>query len=550
MHKNKYKHLKIRGLKLILITLCLLCNLTYSQKKLNNKNTDSLNYYTMEYKLANEERSLFPEKSYQRLTKCYHYFKQKDKLEKTLQCLITLSDLQKELGKLSLSFEHLWHALYLVKETENNSYKAIIHRKLSYLYSDFNKNKESLFHLQQALNFSKKITPSNKDNQQLNANYLKLATRERQSGNYDIALKYIDSCVFTPTMLKNNSYTLFGAEVERGYLLMKLGKTKEAAKLLQNVKNKAGKKDFKYKSRIYYSLGELKMNMKANDSAIYYFENSLKLIDSLNINKSLSPFILANLSNIYYKKNKTKKAYKLLLAKNKIKDSLTETKNIVYNELFEIKNTYLESIRKKDSLLQQKNTIIEENEQTQFWLKIIIFLVILLAIGLVLISRMRLKLKKTLLDKTETELQSKAQRERSKAKIELKSKELTSYALQLIDKDSAIDELLKVLKEKSPSSYKSLNNKHKKGAKDLWDQFNLRFTEVNSDFYNRLKSKHPNCTSTEQKHLALVKLKFSTKEMARILNIEPHSVHMSRSRIRKKIGLERSESLEDYVSSL
>ncbi|GAA4237970.1 hypothetical protein GCM10022291_26620 [Postechiella marina] len=530
---------------------CLAYSNCYSQKKESKKNIDSTTYYTKTSKTAIRERSLFPEKSYDRLTKCYSYFSKKKDLDKTLLCLVNLSDIQKELGKLSLSFEHLWQAQYLVKETDNYSYKAIINRKLSYLYDNFNKDKESLFHLQQALNYSKKITSkNNQDSHQLNANYLNLAARERQSGNYDEALKYIDSCIFTDKMIKNTSYSLLAAQVERGFLLMKLEKTTEAAQLLNQVKKKSLENNSKFKTRIYYSLGELKTNTKEYDSAIYYFENSLKNIKTSNANKSMSPYILNKLSNLYYLKNKPKKAYKLIIAENRIKDSLSEIKNRVYNELFEIKNTYLESIRKKDSLLEQKNNIIEKNEQTQFWLKIIIFLVILLAVGMILMSRMRLKLKKTLLDKTETELQSKIQKERSKAKIELKSKELTAYALQLIDKDSAIDELLKVLKEKSPSSYKSLNNKYKKGAEDLWDEFNLRFTEVNSDFYNRLKEKHPNCTPTEQKHLALIKLKFSTKEMARILNIEPHSVHISRSRIRKKIGLERADSLEDYVANL
>lgn len=548
MRNTKHKQLKIKIFTLSLFVFCLAYSNSYSQKK---KNIDSTTYYAKESKTAIRERSLFPEKSYNQLTKCYSYFNKKRDLDNVLLCLVNLSDIQKDLGKFSLSFEHLWQAQYLVKKTDNYSYKAIINRKLSYLYDKFNKDKESLFHLQQALNFSKKITSkNNKYSQQLNANYLNLAARERQSGNYDKALKYIDSCIFTDKMIKNTSYSLLASQVERGFLLMKLEKTTEAAQLLNQVKKKSLKKNSKFKSRIYFSLGELKTNTREYDSAIYYFENSLKNIKASNTNKSISPYILNKLSNLYYLKNKPNKAYKFIIAENRIKDSLVEVKKRVYNELFEIKNTYLESIRKKDYLLERKNTIIEKNKQTQFRLKIIIFLVILLAIALILFSKVRLRLKKTLLDKTETELQSKIQKERSKAKIELKSKELTAYALQLIDKDSAIDELLKVLKEKSPSSYKSLNNKYKKGAEDLWNEFNLRFTEVNSDFYNRLKEKLPNCTPTEQKHLALIKLKFSTKEMARILNIETHSIHISRSRIRKKIGLERSDSLEDYVANL
>ena len=95
-----------------------------------------------------------------------------------------------------------------------------------------------------------------------------------------------------------------------------------------------------------------------------------------------------------------------------------------------------------------------------------------------------------------------------------------------------------------------MRNKYKKGSDDLWESFNLRFTEVNGNFYDRLREKHPELSNTEFKHCALIKLNFGTKEMARILNIEPHSVHISRSRIRKKIGLERSESLEKYIEAL
>lgn len=541
----KPKILKNNILNLALLILPLAHNITCAQI------TDSTQYYTKEIKESLKTRILSPEKSYSRLLKSYSYFNKKNDIEQTLNCLINLSDIQKSIGKLNLSFEHLWQAQYLVKDTNNNSYKAIINRKLSLLYDAFKKDREALFHLQQALNYSKKIISKNKENShQLNANYLNLAARERQSGNYNKALKYLDSCFFTDKMVKKSTYTILASNAEKGYLLMKLGETEKASQLLHSVKNKSLQGNSKFKARILYSLGELKANNKEHDSAIYYFENSLKLIKENKEHKNLTPSIFKKLSVLYSLKRKPKKAYSLLLEENKIKDSLVQNKNVVYNDLFKIKNTYLESIRKKDNLLKKQKVTIKKNEQTQFRLKIIIFLVGLLAIGIVLFSRMRLKLKKTLLEKTETELQSKLQKERSIAKIELKSKELTSYALQLIDKDSAIDELLKVLKEKSPSSYKSLNNKYKKGAEDLWDEFNLRFTEVNSDFYKRLKEKHPNCTQTEQKHLALIKLKFSTKEMARILNIEPHSVHISRSRIRKKIGLERSESLEDYIGDL
>lgn len=513
--------------------------------------SDSITYYTDKISTALKQSKQFPSKSYRYLKLSLKFFKKNGNQKKIFQCLTNMSDIKKSSGKLGLAFDHLWEALYFVKETDNSSNKATIHRKISALYDTFNKGEESLYHLERALHFSKKILFENNQNaQQLNLNYLNLAIRQRKSGNFKKAQSYLDSCVITEKLIKNNSYILSNIELERGYLMFKSGNLKEADRLLHNSKSKATQNELVKRMRIYQYLGELKSADKLLDSSIYYFEKSLSLMDSLNLNRTTTSFVLSQLSKAYLNKNKTKKAYNYLIRKNSITDSILKNKNNAFSELIEIKNTHLESLLEKDTLLNKQDIVIQESKQTQFRLKIILVLVLILGIVLFWVSRIRLKLKKSLLDKAETELQSSLAKEKSEEALKIKSRELTSYALQLIDKDSAIDELLRILKEKSPTSYKSLNSKYKKGAKDLWDEFNLRFTEVNSDFYNRLKLKHPNLTITEQKHSALIKLKFSTKEMARILNIEPHSVNISRSRIRKKLGLERSESLEDYISKL
>ncbi|WP_111708192.1 hypothetical protein [Lutibacter citreus] len=535
----------------IFLVLIIFTTIGNAQKKEKRVKLDSVSYYTDIISNALKQSKEFPDKSYKQIKKSYKYFKKNGDEKKVFQCLLNMSDLKKEKEKFGRAFDHLWEALYIIKTTNNSSYKATVHRKLSNLYDIFNKDEESLYHLERALHFSKEVLFQNNQNAQpLNTNYLNLATRQRKSGNYQKALSYLDSCVFTEKLVKNNSYILSNIELERGYLMLKTGNIKEAYKLLYNSKSKLTKDDLNLKIRAFYYLGELKSIDKQLDSSIYYYEKSLNLIDSLNLNKATTSIILSQLSKAYIKKNKTKKAYNYLVRKNELTDNALKSKNNAFSELIEIKNTHLESLLEKENLINKQDIVIKKSKQTQFRLKIILLLVFILGIVLFWVSRIRLKLKKSLLDKAETELNSQLEKEKSEEAIKLKSKELTSYALQLIDKDSAIDELLRILKEKSPSSYKSLNSKYKKGAKDLWDEFNLRFTEVNSDFYNRLKLKHPNLTVTEQKHSALIKLKFSTKEMARILNIEPHSVNISRSRIRKKLGLERSDSLEDYITNL
>jgi len=61
---------------------------------------------------------------------------------------------------------------------------------------------------------------------------------------------------------------------------------------------------------------------------------------------------------------------------------------------------------------------------------------------------------------------------------------------------------------------------------------------------------HDSLTPTEEKHCELIKLKFDSKEMARLLNISVSSVHISRYRIRKKMRLERGDDLSNYIASI
>ncbi|MGQ1787611.1 helix-turn-helix transcriptional regulator [Saccharicrinis sp. GN24d3] len=286
------------------------------------------------------------------------------------------------------------------------------------------------------------------------------------------------------------------------------------------------------------------------DSAIYYYRQCHKYIHKNNSNYYLLPDALLKLSEIYKKQNRQTIAYKFLHQSQATRDSLIQLQLSANSELFEIKDSYLNSLKEKDIYISLQEKEIKYQEQVKNRLIIILALALLLGGTAVLVIRMRLKLNRTLLEKKNNELESKLTEEKIKGEMEVKSKELTSYALQMIDKDTAIDELLEAIKNDAPGSYKPLQAKYQKGSKDLWDEFNLRFTEVNTAFYSRLNAKFPNLSSTEQKHCALIKLNFGTKEMARILNIAPHSVHISRSRIRKKMSLERSENLEKHIANL
>ena len=134
--------------------------------------------------------------------------------EKAAQSLYQMSDYKKAKGKTSKAFELLWEALYYVEKTNNNALKAVIHRKISFLYDFFNKMQESIYHFQQALNFSKKINHvKGSDRQQLNANYLNLASRKRNKGDFLQAMIYLDSLQFSKNMVSNGNYVYVASRI-------------------------------------------------------------------------------------------------------------------------------------------------------------------------------------------------------------------------------------------------------------------------------------------------------------------------------------------------
>ncbi|GGH00577.1 hypothetical protein GCM10011416_18980 [Polaribacter pacificus] len=83
-----------------------------------------------------------------------------------------------------------------------------------------------------------------------------------------------------------------------------------------------------------------------------------------------------------------------------------------------------------------------------------------------------------------------------------------------------------------------------------WESFQVHFNAVNDNFYDKLIKLHPDLTNTELRFCAFVKLHMQTKEIARILLIDPRSVQTARYRIKKKMKLGEDVDLRDYLLDL
>jgi DNA-binding CsgD family transcriptional regulator len=74
--------------------------------------------------------------------------------------------------------------------------------------------------------------------------------------------------------------------------------------------------------------------------------------------------------------------------------------------------------------------------------------------------------------------------------------------------------------------------------------------KMHHDFVCRLQMRCPNLSKRECRLAVLLRLGFSSKEIANMVNLETKSVEINRYRLRKKLRLDRSENLVNYLKLL
>jgi hypothetical protein len=80
--------------------------------------------------------------------------------------------------------------------------------------------------------------------------------------------------------------------------------------------------------------------------------------------------------------------------------------------------------------------------------------------------------------------------------------------------------------------------------------FEIQMDELHQDFFKKLKERFPGLSNHDLRLCAYLKIGLNSKEIADILNIQPSSSFISRSRLRKKLNLRADETLYDFLNDL
>lgn len=85
---------------------------------------------------------------------------------------------------------------------------------------------------------------------------------------------------------------------------------------------------------------------------------------------------------------------------------------------------------------------------------------------------------------------------------------------------------------------------------DYWQQFQLTFNQSYQGFIKQIEIAHPNLSANDYRVCCFIKMRLRNKEIASILNVTVNGVEQAKYRLKKKIGLGRSENLNSYIQTL
>ena len=139
--------------------------------------------------------------------------------------------------------------------------------------------------------------------------------------------------------------------------------------------------------------------------------------------------------------------------------------------------------------------------------------------------------------------------------IKQKDCEISSSTLLLANKNEVLQQLHDITERfgadgRIPHEYvRQVNNVIGESLRndDEWSRFKLHFDSVHPDFFLKLKEQASDLTENELRLCAYIRIGMRAKQIAEMLSVTPDSVNTARYRLRKKLGLERGEKLDDHI---
>ncbi|WP_282160583.1 tetratricopeptide repeat protein [Ulvibacterium marinum] len=471
-----------------------------------------------------------------------------------INALLEMTDVYGHQANYAKSYDYFWDVLFLSDNIKNDSLRAIIYYRLGRMYSFYKRREDAFKYLQTSLDINKNLVSKGKmDKAYLVQNYYAFCNTYRELDEPKTAKIYLDSCF---AYYKNvpGQVNMASLKFEKAFILGQEGKTSEALQIMKEVEPWFLENLPSYLVLVYTYWGDMFRSVSNFQESESYYNKALEISDTYNSHIDFTPLVYERLSDLYLKTGDYQNAFENQRVAKNLDAQFFDSRSERNKPLLEIKDEFRREKERQEKLIQQQRLEqLEQEDKISLLQRIILLgsLIFLIIIGLIYVKHLRSKHKaeKQLIRRNkELEIQ------KAEELLELKNKELATSALQLVEKDEFLQMLKDKLKKNGESVKASELNQVLKSISvsntNNWEEFKLRFTAVNEKFYKELIQRYPKLTQSDQKICALIKLNFSSKDMARLLGISVESVHTTRYRLRKKMGLDRSINLEEYIASM
>ena len=192
-----------------------------------------------------------------------------------------------------------------------------------------------------------------------------------------------------------------------------------------------------------------------------------------------------------------------------------------------------------------------------------IVLVLFVGLALAIYYRQRFRIRKIENEQLRENLKQEAliyavNRKNFEDDIRQKESEISSNTLLLANKNEVLKQISDITQQFSndgliPRSYvQQVNRVIERSLKndDEWQRFKTHFDAVHPNFFLKLKEACPELTENDLRLCAYICIGVRPKQIAEMLSVTPDSVNSNRYRLRKKFGLSRNESLDDFIRKL
>ncbi len=232
------------------------------------------------------------------------------------------------------------------------------------------------------------------------------------------------------------------------------------------------------------------------------------------------------------------------------------------DRITELTSRFKEDLQDKELQIAKDKLILSENQNKmnrQQLNLLILSIFFILIISILILNRFRSQVKKERLIREKNNELHATQRELMEIDIQSKDNDLMNFALHMVQKNEILTHLQKELKnlpcnsdEETIQRILELNATIKLhlSVKEEYEEFQRKLDSSYDDFFRRLRVKFPNLTKNEVRLCAFLRLNLSSKEISAINNTSIKAVEMSRYRLRKKLDLEYSELLPEYLQSI